>query len=79
MRGDRYSLMGPRAFGEPPFPPSCHDGTLDNVSKSDQIMSGASEAVQVFLECGATVSEGHRQDAENGGCSHFNPNRPGEC
>ena len=30
------------------------------------IVSGASEAVRVFLECGAVVSEGHRKDAELG-------------
>ncbi len=43
------------------------------------IVSGASEAVRVLLECGATVTDGHHEDAEcgaRGELRHFNRNRP---
>ncbi len=44
------------------------------------IVSGASEAVRVFLECGAVVSEGHRKDAELGAKGELrNRNRPLEA
>ena len=53
----------------------------DNEPIGWAIVSGASDAVRVFLECGAMVTEGHRKDAERGArgeLRHFNRNRPVE-